>query len=529
LGLGTVTGIGQYEMSRVFAAANFANENTVPAIVDLTRARSSLSSMRIALLKHTAEADPSRMAAFEQTITKAQQDLEVALKDYGDTLADDKDRAMFAADRATLADYYSMRDQALALSKAGKKAEAQAIQVNQTGISGKASDTLNAHIDYNIQLGKDQSDRAQSIRQRAVLMTLSLSTLTLLIVAAIGFWVTRNLLRALGGEPDYAVDVVSRVASGDLTVNVVTRDDDDSSMLFAIRSMVEKLSTTISEIRLSASSLASSSEQVAATSQSVSQAASEQAASVEETSASVEQMTSSIAQNSENARATDAIAGKSAQDADSSGKAVTETTRAMRSIADKIGIIDDIAYQTNLLALNAAIEAARAGEHGKGFAVVATEVRKLAERSQVAAREISEVAGSSVELADQAGKLLDELVPSIRKTSALVQEVRAASDEQASGVSQINQAIDQINRATQQSAAGSEELSSIAEEMSAQAVQLKGLMDYFKVPANASASGSLTPAKSTERPARGSRAKSGTNRPVSARPLGEPIADFISF
>ena len=212
-----------------------------------------------------------------------------------------------------------------------------------------------------------------------------------------------------------------------------------------------------------------------------SQTASEQAASVEETSASTEQMTSSITSNTDNAQVTDGIASQSALDAESGGKAVADIVDAIKSIAEKIGIIDDIAYQTNLLALNAAIEAARAGEHGKGFAVVAAEVRKLAERSQIAAREISEVASSSVGLSERAGKLLDEIVPSIRKTAELVQEITAASKEQAGGAAQINTAMAQLNQATQQNASSSEELSATAEELSSQAEQLQQLMSFFKV------------------------------------------------
>ncbi|MDP2806080.1 MAG: methyl-accepting chemotaxis protein, partial [Gallionellaceae bacterium] len=183
----------------------------------------------------------------------------------------------------------------------------------------------------------------------------------------------------------------------------------------------------------------------------------------------------------ENAKVTDGMASKAAQEAVDGGDAVKSTVTAMKQIAAKIGIIDDIAYQTNLLALNAAIEAARAGEHGKGFAVVAAEVRKLAERSQVAAREISEVAGSSVELAERAGKLLDAMVPSINKTSDLVQEITAASDEQSTGISQINGAMNQLSTTTQQNAAASEELAATSEEMSGQAEKLQQLMAFFSL------------------------------------------------
>jgi methyl-accepting chemotaxis protein len=192
-------------------------------------------------------------------------------------------------------------------------------------------------------------------------------------------------------------------------------------------------------------------------------------------------MGASINQNSENARVTDGMAAQAAKQATQGGEAVKETVAAMKSIAGKIGIIDDIAYQTNLLALNAAIEAARAGEHGKGFAVVAAEVRKLAERSQVAAQEIGELASGSVSKAEDAGKLLDEIVPAITKTSDLVQEITAASEEQSSGAEQINTAMAQLNQITQQNASATEELAATAEEMSSQAEQLQQLMSFFKV------------------------------------------------
>ena len=274
--------------------------------------------------------------------------------------------------------------------------------------------------------------------------------------------------------------VMVALSNGDLTQKITDDYAGDFLVLEnAVNESMDKLAEVIEQVRGAADALTNAAGQVSATAQSLSQSSSEQAASVEETSASIEQMSASINQNSENARITDAMASKSSTEAGEGGGAVKSTVEAMKNIAGKIGIIDDIAYQTNLLALNAAIEAARAGEHGKGFAVVAAEVRKLAERSQVAAQEIGQLAGTSVQLAERAGKLLDEMVPSINKTSDLVQEIASASQEQTAGVGQINNAMGQLNRATQQNASASEELAATAEELGGQAGQLQELMDFF--------------------------------------------------
>ncbi|WP_430544014.1 methyl-accepting chemotaxis protein [Xanthomonas sacchari] len=287
-------------------------------------------------------------------------------------------------------------------------------------------------------------------------------------------------LDAVIGPLDEARVVLKAIEDGDLTRQAnVQCEGQLKELCDSLNATVTRLAQVVGEVNINAEALASASEEVSATAQSLSQAASEQAAGVEETSASLEQMTASISQNTENAKITDGMATKAAREAAEGGDAVRSTVAAMKQIAQKIGIIDDIAYQTNLLALNAAIEAARAGEHGKGFAVVAAEVRKLAERSQVAAQEIGEVAESSVGLAENAGKLLDQMVPSIRRTSDLVQEITAASEEQTSGVGQINAAVGQLNQTTQQAAANSEELAATAEEMSGQAEQLQQLMSFF--------------------------------------------------
>jgi methyl-accepting chemotaxis protein len=277
-------------------------------------------------------------------------------------------------------------------------------------------------------------------------------------------------------------EVMSAFAEGDLT----RRMERDYSGLFGkvkdnVNATADNLTRVMDEVRAAADALTAAANQVSATAQSLSQAASEQAASVEETTASIDVMSASISQNSDNAKITDGMATKTSREAVDGGAAVSQTVMAMKQIAAKIGIVDDIAYQTNLLALNAAIEAARAGEHGKGFAVVAAEVRKLAERSQEAAKEIGELAGSSVSTAERAGKLLDEIVPSIQKTSELVQEIAAASAEQSESVVEIGGAMGQLSKATQQNASASEELAATSEELSGQAEQLQQSIAFFKI------------------------------------------------
>ena len=306
-------------------------------------------------------------------------------------------------------------------------------------------------------------------------------SLAVFFAIGLGLFVTRVINNQIGGEPSEALLVARRISEGDLTVTVQTAAKDQASMMYAMKLMVAKLTEIITEVRNAADSLSLASEEVSSSSQSLAQSSSEQAASVEETSASMEEMSASVMQNSENSRVTDGIANKAAKDAAEGGDAVRQTVSAMKQIANKIGIIDDIAYQTNLLALNAAIEAARAGDHGKGFAVVAAEVRKLAERSQVAAQEISLLAGNSVGLAEQAGQLLENMLPSIRKTADLVQEISAASTEQTSGIEQINSAVNQLSQTTQSNASAAEELSSTAEEMSSYAGQLQQMMSFFNI------------------------------------------------
>ncbi|MFI5119144.1 MAG: methyl-accepting chemotaxis protein [Thermoanaerobaculia bacterium] len=324
-------------------------------------------------------------------------------------------------------------------------------------------------------MGLDQVSQSSRSFQRKALLAAVVLLIPVLFLCYM--FVTRTVSRPLAE----AVELAERIAEGDLrqTLNV-GRKDEVGRLRASMRTMSERMSQTIAEVIGGANALASASAQLSSTAQSLSSGTSEQAASVEETTSSLEEMSASITQNADNSRQTEEMALKGAKDAKKGGQDVKDAVEAMQAIAQKISIIEEIAYQTNLLALNAAIEAARAGEHGRGFAVVATEVRKLAERSQTAAKEIGGLASSSVKVAERAGRSLVELVPAIEKTAELVQDVTAASQEQAAGVAQVNKAMGQLDEVTQRNAAAAEELSSTAEELAAQSEALQQLMAFFR-------------------------------------------------
>lgn len=372
--------------------------------------------------------------------------------------------------------------QVVQLAQSADPAQRAESQRLSTGLAATHFEAMRHELD----LIQERLEQNLSNMQQESSDNFASTSLTLMIAVAIGILLAITLSIALFRSITHPLSIVSQtvsqLAEGDLTFRTqVQRNDEFGMLLRAMDESMRRLGQTVTDILSTADTLTLASTQVSATAQTVSQATTEQAASVEEISASVEEMSASVNQNADNAKVTDGMAAKASSQATEGGRAVGQTVDAMKQIAEKVAIIDDIAYQTNLLALNAAIEAGRAGQHGKGFAVVAAEVRKLAERSRIAAQEIGEVAGSNVQLAERAGQLLNEMVPAITQTSELVQEIAAASAEQSSGLGQVNSAMAQMSRVTQQNAAASEELAATAEQMSDQAQQLQQMMVFFKV------------------------------------------------
>ncbi|MCJ8519991.1 methyl-accepting chemotaxis protein [Pseudorhizobium tarimense] len=440
------------------------------------------------------------------------------------------------------AEFRKQDDRIRSMMLAGNSAAAAQVSANEARAVTNEIDTLLAEV-----VGLEQSRLKEAevtsdegYAQTRLVMIIVAATALLIAVAA-AFWIAMSINRGLRN----AIQSVQNVAEGDLTrFAPITSKDEIGDMLGYVNTMIERLRGVVADALAASDNVSSGSQELSASSETLSQGATEQASAAEEASASMEQMAANIKQNADNAAQTEKIARQSSRDAETSGQAVNRAVGAMRTIAEKISIVQEIARQTDLLALNAAVEAARAGEHGKGFAVVASEVRKLAERSQAAAAEISSLSGETVQVATEAGEMLNRLVPDIQKTAELVSEISAACREQDIGAAQINEAIQQLDKVTQQNAGASEEMSATSEELAAQAEELQASIAFFRVDgaAGVKAPKAAAPMKAQPKvPARSSAAPfNAQEHPVRAQQarakgfaldmsMGGPDADDMHF
>ncbi|MGV1905539.1 methyl-accepting chemotaxis protein [Agrobacterium cavarae] len=442
---------------------------------DLAKAFDGLGLAEGDLLLATTE---QKMNAAFETIEEERKNFTTALN-AGEAAAPEEFKGKWAEIREFWAGYEKLEDRLVGYVKTGRRDDALALNQNEGTVAGQKLDALTESLSSLTEAAVKKADEASDAAYQSTFGTLVIIASVAGVVSIVSaIWISISISRGL----TRATTAVRKVAEGDLTENVQVNSRDEIGVLLThVDDMVERLRGVVGDALAAADNVSSGSQELSSSSEQLSQGATEQASSAEEASASMEEMAANIKQNADNAAQTEKIARQSSKDAEASGEAVGRAVVAMRTIAEKISIVQEIARQTDLLALNAAVEAARAGEHGKGFAVVASEVRKLAERSQAAAAEISSLSGETVQVATEAGEMLNRLVPDIRKTAELVSEISAACREQDIGASQINEAIQQLDKVTQQNSGASEEVSATSEELAAQAEELQTSIAFFKV------------------------------------------------
>lgn len=486
LGFGAVTlivallgGFALFRLSKINAEANRVVTDTLPSLESVSQIDSLARANLSLAMRHIIADNNDTMRAIEQEIDQAKDAVAQQIAAYQKVIVSESEMQLFEKMVQARQGYTGYFDDVLALSREMKTEEAKDLANQKLIPQAKVFQaTVSEIVNLNTQNGQQAGAAIETAVSQATTGIFVGLTLAVGIAVAVGIYITRSITRPI----ITAVGAVQRLSGGDLTIQFEAESKDEVGQIGkALNDMVVSLRQVITEVTAASDYVASGSEEMSSTAESLSQGVSEQAASAEETTSSMEEMTASIQQNSDNARQTDQIATKAAEDAQRSGASVTQTVNAMRNIAEKISIIEEISRKTDLLALNAAVEAARAGEHGKGFAVVASEVRKLAERSQTAAAEIGKITTDGVGVAEQAGEMLAKLVPDIRRTAELVQEINASSTEQSAGANQVNKAIQQLDQVTQQNSSAAEEMASTAEELSSQAEQLQAAIAFFKV------------------------------------------------
>jgi methyl-accepting chemotaxis protein len=477
-----ISAVGILSLNSIRIADKQAFDTGTMGVVGTQNIIVAYDILKVAVREEALSVDEAGNKAAFDMYQKGLEAMNKALQDYSRTFTNAEDEVNFKKLKDAYAAYLPLAQKSMELGLANKNAEAGAIFRDAATI--KVRNDLSAAVqtitDFNIAHVRMSNEANVKTTKNSINLMLLITCAAIILALCIGVILAGSVMKTVGGEPGDIEKIAEQVSIGNLNIDI-SRSNRTTGIHRALLVMVGKLKTIVTDINSASSEVASGSQQLSSTAQEMSQGATEQAASVEEISSSMEQMSSNIKHNAENAQMTEKIAHKTSMSAEEGGKAVTQTVEAMKIIASKTNIIEEIARSTNMLALNASIEAARAGEYGKGFAVVASEVGKLAERSQKEAGEISKLSSESVKIAEHAGTTINAIIPDIKRTAELVQEISASSNEQDTGANQINQAILQLDQVIQQNASASEESASMAEELAGQAGQMQDIISFFSL------------------------------------------------
>jgi methyl-accepting chemotaxis protein len=503
--------------------SSYSQNNNADKILAITSFQRKTQEYQTILRDFIVTSDSMLMAQYAESLMKIKQEINQA---YNSVTMTELDKPMLDQLKIDLDSYYQASSKVMALSlENGNNYAIEMINTQAHALQLTITDETILLVDGAefMMASLVTEAEAQFTKTRNILMgMLAMSLILALLIATI-------IIKRI----NLIARIATRIGEGDLNFKFDSKMD-DKDIYGVLRNMNAKLLEVMSEIKEASGNVTTGSIELSSTGQQIAQGSTEQAASLEEVSSAMEEMSSNIAHSANNARQTEQIARQAAVDAEKTGSAVTQSVVAMKNIAEKITIIEEIARQTNLLALNAAIEAARAGEHGRGFTVVAAEVRKLAERSQNAAAEIVELSSSSLSISEQAGKMLNELVPNIHKTSDLIQEISAASIEQDKGASEITKAIQQLDQVVQQSAAAAEEMAATSEELSAQAEQMNSTMEFFVIEGASNNNTKKTYQKTNkteQNPKQNNSVNSTDKRPTSSKGINIDLDDddFVKY